>query len=892
MSRVISSGPELGVARHHLEFLDMDRGEDVVLDDALGEQDRVLEVVAVPRHERDEHVAAERELAELGRRTVGDDVALLHLIAHLHQRTLVDAGVLVRALEFHQPIDVDARLGRVGFLRRAHHDTGGVDLIDDAGAARRDRGAGIARDHALHAGAHERRLGAHQRHRLTLHVGAHQRAVGVVVLQERDQRRRHRHQLLGRHVHEVDLVGRNHLHVAGVAAHDHVLGEAPAIVDRDVRLRHGVAAFLHRREVDHLVGDAAVLDLAIRRLDEAVLVHPRIGGERVDQADIGTFRRLDRADAAVVGRVHVAHLEAGTLARETAGPERREPPLVRDLGERVGLVHELAELRGAEELAHRRRRRLGVDQVLRHHGIDIDRRHALLDRALHAQESDAVLVLHQFADRAHPAVAEMVDVVDLALAVAQVDQRADHRDDVFLAQHPHGVGRVEVEPHVHLHAADGREVVALGIEEQRLEHVLRGVERRRLARTHDTIDVEQRVLARDVLVDVERIADVGADIDVVDVEQRQLLVAGLVQRLQILLGDLLARFRVDLAGLRVDEVFRDVMTDQLLVGHAQRLEALLGELARLAHGELLAGLQHDLAGVGVDQIVDRLVAAEAVGIERHAPAVLLPLVDHLAIEGVEDLLGVHAERVEQRRHRDLPAPVDARIDDVLGVELDVEPGAAIGNDAGGEQELARGMGLALVVIEEHAGRAVHLRNDHALGAVDDEGAVVGHERDVAHVDILLLDVLDRLGAGLLVDIEHDEAQRHLERRGIGHAALAALVDVVFRRLEFVLDEFEHRGVGKVRDREHGLEYGLQALVGPAAERLLDQQELVVGRLLNLDEVRHLCDFLDFPEKLTNALATCKRLRHLISRFVEPSGPGQLSGRPPSIATIRTAVETL
>ena len=76
MSRVISSGPELGVAGHHLELLDMDRGEDVLLDDPLGEQDRVLEVVAVPRHERDEHVATERELAELRRRAVGDDVAL------------------------------------------------------------------------------------------------------------------------------------------------------------------------------------------------------------------------------------------------------------------------------------------------------------------------------------------------------------------------------------------------------------------------------------------------------------------------------------------------------------------------------------------------------------------------------------------------------------------------------------------------------------------------------------------------------------------------------------------------------------------------------------------------------------------------------------------------
>ena len=72
-------GAELGVARHHLEFLDVDRGEHVVLDDPLGEQDRVLEVVAVPRHERDQHVAAERQFAEIGRGTVGDDVALLDL---------------------------------------------------------------------------------------------------------------------------------------------------------------------------------------------------------------------------------------------------------------------------------------------------------------------------------------------------------------------------------------------------------------------------------------------------------------------------------------------------------------------------------------------------------------------------------------------------------------------------------------------------------------------------------------------------------------------------------------------------------------------------------------------------------------------------------------------
>ena len=206
--------PELRVARHHLEFLDVDRGEDVVADDPLGEQDRVLEVVAVPGHEGDEHVAAERQIAVIGRRTVGDDLAFDHAVADLHQRTLRDAGRLVRALELLQPVDVDARPRGVALLGRPHDDTRGVDLVDDAGAARGDRGAGIARHDRLHAGADERRLGAHQRHRLPLHVRAHQRAVGVVVLQERDQRRGHRNELLRRHVHQVDLLARDQRHVA------------------------------------------------------------------------------------------------------------------------------------------------------------------------------------------------------------------------------------------------------------------------------------------------------------------------------------------------------------------------------------------------------------------------------------------------------------------------------------------------------------------------------------------------------------------------------------------------------------------------------------------------------------------------------------------------------
>ncbi len=128
----------------------------------------------------------------------------------------------------------------------------------------------------------------------------------------------------------------------------------------------------------------------------------------------GPFRRLDRADPAVVRRVHVANLEPGALAGQAARPQGRQPPLVGHLGKRVGLVHELGQLAAAEELLDRRHHRLGVDQVVRHRrGHFLVDGHLLLDRPFHAHQADAELVLQQLADAAHAPVAQVVDVVQL-----------------------------------------------------------------------------------------------------------------------------------------------------------------------------------------------------------------------------------------------------------------------------------------------------------------------------------------------------------------------------------------------------------------------------------------------------------------------------------------------
>ena len=228
----------------------------------------------------------------------------------------------------------------------------------------------------------------------------------------------------------------------------------------------------------------AVLHDAVRRLDEAEVVDARVARERRDQSDVRTFRRFDRAHAAVLRIVHVAHFEAGALARQTARSERRQTTLVRQLGERIRLIHELRQLRRTEERLDHRADRARVHEIVERDlfriGVD---RHALLHQARHAGQTDRELVRDQLADRTNAAVAEVVDVVDVSAAFVQLDEVADDLDEVFLRQH-RVVGRHgHAEPLIDLVPADAAEVVALRREEQALERLLR--RRARPARRRD-----------------------------------------------------------------------------------------------------------------------------------------------------------------------------------------------------------------------------------------------------------------------------------------------------------------------------------------------------------------------------------------------------------------------
>ena len=172
----------------------------------------------------------------------------------------------------------------------ADDDAGGVNVLHHAATAGRDDGAGVHGGHTLDAGAHQRLFGPQHGHGLPRHVGAHQGAVGVVVLQEGDERGAHRHHLARGDVHEVHLRGGHEGRLtAGDAAQDVVLGEVAVLGEGDVGLGDDVAVLVVGRQVVGLIGDPAVDDDAVGGLDEAEGVDAPEGRQRADEADVGAL---------------------------------------------------------------------------------------------------------------------------------------------------------------------------------------------------------------------------------------------------------------------------------------------------------------------------------------------------------------------------------------------------------------------------------------------------------------------------------------------------------------------------------------------------------------------------------------------------------------------------
>ena len=130
-------------------------------------------------------------------------------------------------------------------------------------------------------------------------------------------------------------------------------------------------------------------------------------------------------------------------------------------------------------------------------------------------------------------------------------------------------------------------------------------------------------------------------------------------------------------------------------------------------------------------------------------------------------LELGAQSAQEDRPGKTPLAVDPNPEDLLRVVLELDPRAAVGHHL-------REIVVGALEGEEDTRRTVELGNDHPLGAVDDEGAGVGHQGKLTEVELLLFDI-PNLPRSVLLGIEGDEAEGQPQRDLVGHPTLATLL---------------------------------------------------------------------------------------------------------------------
>ena len=267
--------------------------------------------------------------------------------------------------------------------------------------------------------------------------------------------------------------------------------------------------------------------------------------------------------------------------------------------------------------------------------------------------------------------------------------------------------------------------------------------------------------------------------------------------------------------------------------NVDHLHVLLTERHDLAHGRRRQRLESARHGrFAVEHVGDQNLGREFLFAELLAQLQRLDVVEKLD----DFFVRAVAEGAEESGREKFPAAfaaIEINVEQVAGVELHLDPRTAVRNDPEAVEDFAVEMDARF---ESDPGRAMQLGNDDALRAVDHERSLRRHERNLAHVNFLLL------GPLLLAKLESD-----VQRRAESLAFALRLERAQFRLADFVMAEIERRLFVVALDRENFLENRLQAGHFPLRSGHVFLQKIHVGIELNLDQVRWLNAFFDGSE---------------------------------------------
>ena len=259
-------------------------------------------------------------------------------------------------------------------------------------------------------------------------------------------------------------------------------------------------------------------------------------------------------------------------------------------------------------------------------------------------------------------------------------------------------------------------------------------------------------------------------------------------------------------------------------------QSIIGQLLSRTSRQFFTGFPNGFTCFGINQIKIKFNTFQASRLKFNFPIFFRSLISIDIIEIMQNFFFIHTlnfgrvnmfplfgqfcnfifrffriQRIQNRSNRQFTTTVNTRINQVFGIKFEIKPRTAIRNNSGCKQIFTGRNGLTLIMVKENTRRTVHLRNNNTLRSVKNKGSLIRHQRNIAHINILLLDVMDRFGSGSLISIPNNQAQRRLNGRRISHISFDTFINIIFRCLEFIFNKLQFAVSGKIFNRKNRFE---------------------------------------------------------------------------------------
>ena len=333
------------------------------------------------------------------------------------------------------------------------------------------------------------------------------------------------------------------------------------------------------------------------------------------------------------------------------------------------------------------------------------------------------MIFSQFTNTTHTTVAQVVDIVDFSATVAQFDQYFDRIDNVFVRERTRTFCCRTSQTSIDLHTANAGQIVRFFREEQTIHQHFNRFLCGRFTRTHHAVNghAGRHLIRR--FINTQRIGDKATLIQFVGINRLEALDLGFTQFGQQFFGDFIVSGCQHFTGFAINDVFGQHTANQEIIVDRNCLH--ISHLTDMTSRDALVLSDNHFTVTAYD-IETSHFTLQAFRHKRHRGTASAELKGIEFEERFKNLFRIHAQSLEQNRHRHLTTTVNTEVDEILCVKFKIKPRTAVRNHTSGEKQLARAVRLALVMFKEQTRRTVQLADNHTLRTVDDEGGFFRH----------------------------------------------------------------------------------------------------------------------------------------------------------------------